>query len=127
MDHWGHHNPANPSGSESYQFALGSMMGQTATELRNMHSSMATELRSLRTETVTELRGLQDRLQTVIHLAHQLLMEDRTKGPGIMAQITTFLKLLLPFAVLAMVVATKLSWKDLLPVAAMYLKSLGVM
>ena len=116
------------SESGSYQFALGSMMGETVTELRNLHHGTVMELRTLRTETVTELRALQGLISKATNLVHQILREQKaTKGSGLMAQLSTLLKLLLPYAVLVTVVAGKLSLKDFVPILRTYLQSLGVM
>jgi hypothetical protein len=101
-------------------------MGQTVTELRNMHLGTVTELRSLRTETVTELRALREHVSTATHIIHQILQEEKNPKGAIMAQVSTLLKLLLPYAVLAMVVAGKVTWKDIFPIVRTYLQSLGV-
>lgn len=128
MDYRGSHRENQHSESGSYQFALGSMMGETVTELRNLHHGTVTELRTLRTETVTELRALQALISRVTNIAHQILREQKTtKGAGLMAQLSTLLKLLLPYAVLVTVVAGKLSLKDLWPILRTYLQSLGAM
>lgn len=126
MDSWGSRREHHPSESGSYQFALGSMMGQTVTELRNLHHGTVTELRTLRMETVTELRALRGSVSKATHIVHQVLQEKQAKGSGPMAQLSTMLKLLLPYAMLVTVVASKLSLKDLLPVLRAYLQTLGL-
>lgn len=107
--------PPDPSDS-GYQFGLGAMMGQTVTELR-----------TLRSETVTELRGLREEMQEIRHWAEQTVMrlglllrpQNTTPMEGTMAQvrhITKLLQIVLPYVVLAMIVAGKVTWHDLLPV-----------
>jgi hypothetical protein len=116
--------PSAPHSSPSDNGLVTFALGQTVTELRNMHLGTVTELRALRQETVTELRGLREHVSTATQLLWHL--SEREEG-GSMAHISKLLKLLMPYAMLVVVVAGKVTWSDLLPVFRTWLQALGVL